>query len=630
MNREKINGLIYVDYFSLNFFFRNLKDCLKSEIIIIEELSQFNYLIIQILNFLGLSIVESKFVAGHLNYKNENVFLKAREIAGKLSIDCSIEIVNSSETLLNLKKNFNKGTIELFISRNLQLHVEKWIMNILVIQSINKLPNPDFKILLRRPYLFDKKRITSYFLDLDIHFYSNDFFRNFKIYFLFITSKLSSIKFLYHAFKKNSRQKSKEQKKSVLFIQSDTLSLNRKKRSQPHWVDKSCINDYSTYIFSFGYSNSPEINDEKKLNQNNCFIIDPTLFRESIKYNKKNDVLKLIFKTIIKTTFKFFTSNGFQEKHHLLQINKLFISSYFVSSIAIYLKTKVFLITEPQSIFSDALVLVSDKLSIKTIALQYSNMDIISPLMMSNANVYCIFSELYKRVFSYKNIKPDKYLVTGYIYNGLKDYLLEDSIKIKNYFKNLNVDFIVSYFDENICIPQKLALYNKSDHENDIERLASAVIEDNKLGIIIKTQFNYNSPIVLYPNNLIIQQALKTGRFMDISAGKFRNDIYPAQVALASDLCIGHSYGATASLEAAVYGVKSVLINHHNSTSKWDYLYNQNNIVFDSMKSLIRIFINKSERNGIGDWSHIIHEFDYTQDFSAKEKLNNLIINNLN
>ena len=630
MNRLQSTRLIYIDNFSLSFFISNLKDCLKNKIIIIEELSQFNNLTIKILNFLGFRFKELKFVAGHLNYKNENVFIKAREIAGKLSIDCSNDIVNSSEIILNLNKEFNEGTIELFISRYLQLNVEKWIMNILVIQSINKLPNSDFKIFLRKPHIFNEKLISNYFLDLNMHFYSNNFLRNLKIYFLFFTSKLSTIKFLYYAIIKRSKNSFKEQQNSVLCIQNDTVSLNRKKRGQPHWIERNNIKDYNTYILSFGYSSSPQINDEKELKNNNCYIVNPSFFLDSYKANKKNDVLKLIFKTIKKSNFKFWSSNSYQEKYHLLQINKLFLSSYLISSIAIYLKTKVFIINEPQSMFSDALVLVSDKLAIKTIALQYSNMNIISPLMMSNANIFCVFSELYKNVFSYKNIKPDEYLVTGYLYNGLKDYLLEDSLKIKNYFKNLNVDFVISYFDENICIPQKWALYNNSDHENDIEKLASAVIENNKLGIIIKTQFNYNSPTIKYPNNLTIQQAIKTGRLIDIGAGEFRNDIFPAQVALASDLCVGHSYGATASLEAAVYGVKSVLINHYNSSSKWDYLYNQNNITFDSTKILLKTVSNKSKRNYIGDWNNIIHIFDYNQEFLAKEKFIDIIKNNLN
>ena len=630
MDRIQSTRLIYLDCFSLKFFFSNLKDCFKNEVIIIEELSSLNNLTIKILNFLGFRLKELKFVAGHLNYKNENVFIKAREIAGKLSIDCSNDIVNSSEIILNLNKEFNEGTIELFISRYLQLNVEKWIMNILVIQSINKLPNSDFKIFLRKPHIFNEKLISNYFLDLNMHFYSNNFLRNLKIYFLFFTSKLSTIKFLYYAIIKRSKNSFKEQQNSVLCIQNDTVSLNRKKRGQPHWIERNNIKDYNTYILSFGYSSSPQINDEKELKNNNCYIVNPSFFLDSYKANKKNDVLKLIFKTIKKSNFKFWSSNSYQEKYHLLQINKLFLSSYLISSIAIYLKTKVFIINEPQSIYSDALVLVSDKLCIKTIALQYSNMNLISPLMMSNANVFCVFSEIYKDVFSYKNIKPEKYLVTGYLYNHLRDYLIEDSRKLKKYFENANVDFVISYFDENIQYG-KWALYNDSDHLRDIESLANTVIKNNKLGIIIKTQFNYNSPGVLYPNNLLIKQAYETGRLIEIKSGGLRNDIYVAQAALASDLCVGHSYGATASLEAAVYGVSSVLIAENKISTRWDSLYNHSNIIYDSLERVLKNAIeNKNKINSIGDWSKIIDNFDSGRNYNSKNNLNKLIHKNLN
>ena len=628
MDRIQSTRLIYLDYFSLKFFLSNLKDCFKNEIIIIEELSSFNNLIIKILNFLGFRFKELNFVAGHLNYKNENVFLKAREIAGKLSIDCSSDIISSSETILNLNIEFNEGTIELFISRYLQLYVEKWIMNILVIQSINRLSNSESEIFLRKPYIFNEKLISNYFPDLNITFYSNNFSRNLKIYLLFISSKFSVIKFIFHAFKKKSKSTNNTEQKSVLCLQNDTISLDRKKRSQPHWVDSNNIANYNTYILSFGYKSSPNILDEKKLNQKNCYVVFPSVFLKSYKANKNNKVLKLIFATIKKTNLKFWLSNNYSEKYHLLQINKLFLKSYLVSAIAIDLKTKVFIINEPQSIYSDALVLVSDKLCIKTIALQYSNMTLISPLMMSNANVFCIFSEIYKDVFSYKNIKPDKYLVTGYLYNGLKDYLIEDSRKLKKYFENANVDFIISYFDENIQYG-KWALYNDSDHIRDIECLANTVIKNNKLGIVIKTQFNYNSPAVLYPNNLLIKQAYETGRFIEIKSGRLRNDIYVAQAALASDLCIGHSYGATASLEAAVYGVSSVLIAENKISTRLDYLYNQSNIIYDSLESVLKNVL-ENKNNSIGDWSPIIGNFDSDRNFSAKNNLNKIVNNYLN
>ena len=621
----KKNISIYLDHFSWSFLFLNLKLCYKNEILIIGELSTLNNLVVKSINFLGFNFKELKFVAGHLTFNNENVFLKGREIAGKLAIDCSAEIISSSKSILNLNKGFNQGTIELFMSRYLHMDLEKWVMKILVVLSINEASNSDFKIYLRKPLIFNKEILFQYFIDIDLSFYSHNFLPKAKLYLLFITSKFSTIKFLYYSIKLRSKRSFNEQRNSVLCIQSDTIGLDSRRRRQPQWLDLNENSYCNTYILSFGYKDSPTILDEQKLSQNNCYVVFPELFLKAFKENKNNAVLKKIFSTFKSTIFSFLLTNEYSEKFHLLQINNLFLKSYLISAIAIDLKTRVFIINEPQSIYSDALVLVSDRLGIKSIALQYSNMSIISPLMMSNANIFCIFSEIYESVFSYKNIRPERFLITGYLYSGRAGYFFEDSVKTKEHFKNLNVHFTLCYFDENIQIG-KFVLYNDMDHKYDIERLATAVIENSKLGVVVKTQFNYNRPSILYQDNIIIQEALKTGRFIDIGSGKLRNDIFAAQMALSSDLSVGHSYGATASLEAAVYGINSVLISHHRSLSKWDYLYNQSNILYDSIESVIKTVVDNDYKiETIGNWSGIISKFHYSQLFSAKEKINNQI-----
>ena len=630
MKNIRSSKLVYIDCFSIQFLILNFKVFFNNDIIVIDEFSRFNRSVIRLLNFLGFSISGVKFVAGHLDYENENVFLKAREIAGKLSIDCSREIVLSSDTILSLDKNFKEGTIELYISRYLQLYIEKWIMKILVIKSVNRLSNSDFQIFLCRPYIFDSALITRCFPDLNISFYSSNILGYLKLFSSFFSSKLSVAKFIFHALKSRSKSVPSETQSSVLCLQNDTSSLNRKKRAEPHWVDLNSLAQYSTYILSFGYRSSPQIADEEKLSQNNCYVVYPSVFLSAFKASKNNEVLQFVWAAVRKTNFKYWFSKNYAEKYHLLQINKLLLKSYIISAIAIDLKTKVFIVNEPQSLYSDALLLVSEKLAISSIALQYSNMNMISPLMMSNANVFCVFSEIYMNVFSYKNIRPENYLLTGYIYNGLRDCLAEESDDIRKYFRDYDVDYVVSYFDENIQYG-KWALYDETDHLHDIETLASAVLENKELGIIIKTQFNYNSPAILYPNNKIIKQAINTGRLIEIKSGVLRNDTYACEAALASDLCIGHSYGGTASLEAAVYGVRSVLIADNYISTRWDYLYSQSNIIYDSLESIIKdVTNNKTKDKSIGDWSGIIDTFDFGRNYSAREKLKNLITGCLN
>ena len=625
MRKEQPVKFIYLDNFSFNFLFRSFFYSYKKEVRLIEEVSIFNNFFIKILNFFGFNFKKLEFVSGHLSYNHENVYLKAREIAGKLSIDCACDIISSSITISNLNREFKEGTIELFISRYLQLEVEKWVSRILVVKALSAEESSDFKIFLCKPQIFNENIVRNYFLDLELHFYSIGIFQRFKIYLSFISSKLSTIKFIYHAFKRNTKKSFSENRSSVLCIQNDTIGIDKTKRRQPHWIEKEFSSDHNTYILSMVYSTNYSIEDEEELNQNNCYVVNPSVFLQSYRTEKNNKVLKLIFRLIGKSNTKFWTSNSYQEKYHLLKVNKLLLSSYLISAVALHLKTKVFIISEPQSIYSDALVLVSEKLCLTTIAVQYSNMTLISPLMMSNANVFCIFSEMYSSVFSYRNIKPDRFYVTGYIHNGLQESLIDEASKIRSYFDNLGVTFVLSYFDENVQ-DGRWAMYDSFDYIRDMEILAKSVISNDKLGVIIKTQFIINGPRDLLPNNVLIKQAFDTGRFIEVKSGNRRNDIYPAQVALASDLCIGHSYGATASLEAAVYGIRSVLINEYNVTTSWDYAYKSCNVLFESMESIISIILsNNFDISSIGDWRDIVHKFDDNKDFSAKEKFNLLI-----
>ena len=112
--------------------------------------------------------------------------------------------------------------------------------------------------------------------------------------------------------------------------------------------------------------------------------------------------------------------------------------------------------------------------------------------------------------------------------------------------------------------------------------MAQKVLENKEFAAIIKTQFAFNSPSIIYKNNQIINNAVNTGRFIELSNtcnNSARNNIYPMEIGLTSDICVGGAVGGTASLEAALSGTRSVLINEYYLPSKWDIL-SRKNIVF--------------------------------------------------
>ena len=98
--------------------------------------------------------------------------------------------------------------------------------------------------------------------------------------------------------------------------------------------------------------------------------------------------------------------------------------------------------------------------------------------------------------------------------------------------------------------------------------------------------------------------------------------------ALASDLTIGHVYGGTASLEAALTGTKSVLLSLNNENDEIKDTSKTENIVFNSLDELeieLKKEIMKNNKKDLGDWKNIIEKFDKYKDSSGVERLNKIL-----
>ena len=116
---------------------------------------------------------------------------------------------------------------------------------------------------------------------------------------------------------------------------------------------------------------------------------------------------------------------------------------------------------------------------------------------------------------------------------------------------------------------------------------------------------------IIFKGNEIISKAFKTGRFINILTGIFRNEVYPLQVALVSDICINEKVGATAALEAASAGRRCILLNKENYKTLHDPVYESANIVFkDISQALYQIDIHRENLekglpSDLGDWEQI-------------------------
>ena len=225
-----------------------------------------------------------------------------------------------------------------------------------------------------------------------------------------------------------------------------------------------------------------------------------------------------------------------------------------------------------------------------------------------------------------------KFHVTGYLFNGIDKYVQHKSRIHRETLERAGAKFIVCYFDENVQ-HDRWGLVSKNDHLGELHALAEMVVSDPTFAVVVKSQFMFNSPSQLYPNDILIKQAKETGRYLELKEGIHRNNIYPTEAALVADLCIGHKFGATAALEAAIAGVRTILLDRYGTKTLWDSIYSQADIEYESMGSLIEA-INRYRTGDInsqalGDWSPIIHHFDPYCDGRAIERLHNIVTHSI-
>ncbi len=146
---------------------------------------------------------------------------------------------------------------------------------------------------------------------------------------------------------------------------------------------------------------------------------------------------------------------------------------------------------------------------------------------------------------------------------------------------------------------------------------------------MIKTQFHHNlyrlSPDVAEA----VARAERTGRLERPEQGSHRNSVLPAEAALSADLVIGFAIGGTASLEAALAGRRSLMVNVYGFRSAADVLYARCDIVYPTLDAALEAI--EAYRRGdaprarLGDWSPILSEFDRFQDGRAAKRLRNLV-----
>ncbi|MDB9757237.1 hypothetical protein OAB62_06130 [Pseudomonadales bacterium] len=608
---------ILVDKLSFDLLFL-LKGKVTKEIIYLDPATIIRRAIFAILQLFGISSRELEFTISDDEWSGKtNLYSEGLTLAHFLAVDISREITKNGY-LQELNEGFGRNTLRLHLAKCCQHELLEFCMKIVFLQKNSK---GHQRVVIQKPYFISWEYVENSGQFEGIEFYSSTLSdikaASNKLYSLI---KLMLIQ-LYNVLRSRIQPvnlSANQEKNIILSPSEDTISLDPARRNQQFWT-LGATENVSYYVLKDGLK-------FKKFASVSFFgntkVISPCTVGMALRKHSRDPRLDTLRRSLVREILLSVLIWDMVNYFAYMNILILFKRGIEVGSVALFLKVTGYVFKETHRLETDAVQLVSGKIGVTTYAIQYSNLVRKNCLMKSTADKFLIFSDIYKSTFSDESFSPGEFVVTGYPYREVVRDVEKSAKRIKTSLNDSGVSFIIGYFDETMR-PGKYAEITKEIHRHEILLLAHLVLAQEEIAVIVKSQFIRHSTALVYKSDKIIQEALATGRLLDLCQGDdVRNNVYPAEVACASDICIGNAVGATASLEAALCGTRSVMVNPYKVEATWTHLLGKN-IVFSNLEDCL-INIQGYDRtdlanSNLGDWSSVIRNFDpYVDEFSFR------------
>jgi hypothetical protein len=414
---------------------------------------------------------------------------------------------------------------------------------------------------------------------------------------------------------------------ALLLLQEDDLLPDRSYRTQPHWLDpEDPPLPFPTFIIQ------PEWNEMTPA----CVEMNPgsgirnlplrtwSLFRGT---KEAQPLRKLLCREKRACLARSFAGPG-SESPALFPLVRLMDTAADLVAFCSEKGIRTFMTCENYFTAADAMQVIAGPLGIRTVSYQYSNMSRVGPSMMTTADTMVTFSPLYHERWTHPAIAPRQFHDTGYLYDGAFKRLRERAEMHRQSLMNSGARFILCFFDEN-AFRGKYELVLREDLVEEIRTLLTLIVNDPSWGLVIKSQFQRHSP-TRFPELAELRAAAgSTGRYSELTHGTVRNIVFPAEAALVADVAVGHAVGATAALESALSGTRTILLNPYGMKTENDRLYEQADIVYSSLDSALAAIreyrAGKPERAGLGDWSPVLQAFDPFLDGGAAGRLRSFL-----
>jgi len=623
--------VIYCDKLSLFVLWKSVRlNAEKVHVLDEVERNLKTNLLLRISKVLGIIVNEEFFNDGQIkNADGRSVGVAARDVSTDIVLTVAKKLLNKDQRLQFWADKFGAHRLALYIAKSIWSISLEPIRRVMVAEYFaNNRKNQKVTIIVHAPLVFEEADFQSLISGRQLIFKRNIF----EGTLVRLLSCLKILKSQARVFKNRYRKKNIElplnHLPSLLLLQEDELSLDRLRRGQPHWLSPNDpVPDFNTFILKTS-DIWKEKEKEKELSQFRVTTIswlDMGLIPETDKdLELKRELNK--FKNSIRSGILF--SSG-QYTVVYSNLEKLVQSSRLLVNFCGFFNVKAFMTCENYIHWSDAMELIAKKMNIKTLSYQYSCLRSRTVALLTTCEKMMTFSPHYRSRWKLAEYSPQSFEDVGYLYDYAFEPLTSRSKILRHKLAKNGVEFVMSYFDETVVWNKKYGVLNQENYENEFLEFAQYVLDDKSCGLVIKSQFQFNKVSQFKRLVKVIAQLEKEGRCVQLSRGSHRNVILPAEAALAADIAIGNLVGGTAVLEAALAGVRSVIINNYGVKTDSDDIYAQADIIYptaaEALKAMTEFRKGDLKRSKIGDWSAIIGQLDPYRDGRAYKRMRQVI-----
>lgn len=246
----------------------------------------------------------------------------------------------------------------------------------------------------------------------------------------------------------------------------------------------------------------------------------------------------------------------------------------------------------------------------------------------SALDVHFAFSSSWTELECLSGSIVPQFVSSGYLYDQAFSKTGERAAEIRNNLMAKGAKYVVCFLDQNSGPNKK----NGPSHEQraeDYRELLEKLLSDPEMGLIFKPKKPSDLKPRLGEVGVLLDAAMETGRCYMYQEGNVATDAFPCEASAAADVTIGVIFGSTASMESALSGTPTLLLDREFVGYHPLYELGEGKVVFKDWQSIWNAFqrfrSDPASLPGFGNWDSMLQRLDPYQDGGAAGRMGQYI-----